>query len=253
MAEYGTVFCGGCHGFLNYDYPEASAVFRLMTSDEFRKAREAYAYPVVGLSGGLNDWELVWFSSTRQMDYHHHELLVAGENASVVFGYVSTVFWGHFSGQDGRIRKERANKRAEMARDKIVNLGIELASAGIRTALDFINSDRCGDALRVLCELPQLGPAFASKVCAFLAPAKCGVIDSNIASRYPQFGFSVDGNDNVKGTADNRARYDSYCSVLFETAEKLDALGQDFLWRDRDGTPQRWRAVDVERALFGAT
>jgi len=102
----------------------------------------------------------------------------------------------------------------------------------------------------VLYELPQLGPAFASNVCAFLAPARCGVIDSNIAGNYVQFDFLVDDKGNVKRTSGNMNRYDSYCSFLRETAEKLNKRGQEFRWRDRDNALRGWRAVDVERALF---
>jgi hypothetical protein len=105
--------------------------------------------------------------------------------------------------------------------------------------------------VKLLCScLPQLGPVFASKVCAFLAPAKCGVIDSIIASKYPQFGFSIDSKGYVKGTATNIRHYDSYCAFLRDQAQDLNRAGDDFLWKDRDNTSQRWRAVDVERAIF---
>ena len=97
---------------------------------------------------------------------------------------------------------------------------------------------------------PLTRAAFASKVCAFLAPTKCGVIDFNIAENYSQFGFSVDPKGNVKKTSDNTKRYDSYCSLLREAAEELNKRGQDFLRRDRDNTLRFWRAVDVERAIF---
>ncbi len=76
------------------------------------------------------------------------------------------------------------------------------------------------------------------------------MIDSNIAANYKQFGFSVDDKGNVRCTSGNMNRYDSYCSFLRETAEKLDSRGREFLWRDRDNTFHCWRAADVERAIF---
>jgi len=76
------------------------------------------------------------------------------------------------------------------------------------------------------------------------------VIDSIIALKYPQFGFSVDGNRYVKGTATNVRLYDSYCAFLREWAENLNSAGRDFLWKDRDNENRGWRAADVERAIF---
>jgi hypothetical protein len=90
-----------------------------MTAEEFLKKREAYSYPAVGLDGTLDDWALVSFPSTWQMDRHHQELLTSVENARAVMGYLSAVFWGHFSGQDGRIREKRAKSRVRLALDKI--------------------------------------------------------------------------------------------------------------------------------------
>lgn len=227
----------------------------LMTAEEFVKKREAYSYPAVGLDGTIDDWAPVRFPSTWQMDRHHEELLISDQNARAVLGYLSTVFWGYFSGQDGRVREARAKSRVKLALDRIRDGGGEFGSAAtkIRTASELIASDRCGDALEVLCELPQLGPAFASKVCAFLAPTRCGVIDSNIAGNHVQFGFSVDDKGNVKRTSGNVNRYHSYCSLLRETAEKLNGRGHEFRWRDRDNGLHGWRAVDVERAIFQVT
>ena len=224
-----------------------------MSLEEFLAKREAYSYPAVGLDGGIESREWVSFPSTWQMDRHHHELLMSGDNATTVMGYLSTVFWGHFSGQDGVIRAARAQSRVKLAFNGISDRrigGFDGAADKIRAALDLVESERCGEALKLLFELPQLGPAFASKVCAFLAPTKCGVIDSIIARKYLQFGFSVDSNGNVKNTASNVKRYDSYCLFLRETAENLNQKGHDFLWKDRDNTLQSWRAVDVERAIF---
>src|SRR5262249_49064725 len=117
-----------------------------MTAGEFLKRREAYSYPAVGLDGTLDDWALVSFPSPWQVDRHHQELLTSGENARAVMGYLSTVFWGHFSGQDGRIREARAKSRVTLALDKIRDGGGEVGTGGtkIHTAFELIASDRCG-------------------------------------------------------------------------------------------------------------
>ena len=225
-----------------------------LTLEEFVAKRGAYSYPAVALNGCVDSWTEICFQSTSQMDNHHRDLLTSPDNVRTVMGYLSTIFWGHFSGQDGRTRAARAQAKAKHALNQIKNGrggGIKGAADTIRRAHTLIESDRYGDAVKLLSSsLPQLGPVFASKVCAFLVPAKCGVIDSIIASKYPQFGFSVDGKGYVKGTATNMKHYDSYCAFLRERAQDLNRAGDGFLWRDRDNTSQRWRAVDVERAIF---
>jgi len=231
---------------------------------EYLAKRNAYWYPAVGLAGCLEYWREVPFSSTHQMDCHHKELLVSGENEKTVLGYLSTIFWGYYGGQNRVIRPERAQGKARLALDgterkkktrveRIMgarDVGLDFVAGKICAAHECLTSDHYGDALKLLSELPQLGFAFASKICAFLAPAKCGVIDSVIARRYPQFGFSVDKGGYVKNTSSNRSKYASYCSFLQGQAATLNLKGQEFLWKDRDNSCHAWRAVDVERALF---
>ena len=58
----------------------------LMKPEQYLAKREAYAYPAVGIDGTLDGWAKVSFKSTWEMDRHHRELLVSGENARVVMG-----------------------------------------------------------------------------------------------------------------------------------------------------------------------
>ncbi len=140
-----------------------------MTAEEFLKKREAYAYPAVGLDGTLDDWELASFPSTWKMDRHHQELLMSRENTRIVMGYLSTVFWGHYSGQDGRIREARAKSRVKLALGQIRSGGAGVGSVGpkIRAAFALLKLDRCGEALSLLCALPQLGPALRPRSAPF--------------------------------------------------------------------------------------
>jgi len=225
-----------------------------LTAEQLLVKRAAYSYPAVGLDGRIDSWRQICFQSTWQMDHHHRDLLTSPDSARTVMGYLSTIFWGHFSGQGGRAMAARAEAKVRQAGNQIDNGlggGIHGVANMIHQALALVESERCGEAVKLLCSnLPQLGPVFASKVCAFLAPVKCGVINSIIASKYPQFGFSVNGEGYVRGTATNMRHYDSYCAFLREWAENLNRAGDDFLWKDRDNTNQGWRAVDVERAIF---
>ncbi len=120
-------------------------------------------------------------------------------------------------------------------------------AAAVAAAAAALDDERAGDAIRFLAELPELGFAFATKICAFLAPSVCGVADSIIAERLPEFAFSTRGGY-LTNTADNRQRYDVFCRYLRTTAAKLNSHGS--AWEDMDGTRSQWRALDVERALF---
>ena len=237
----------------NHDHNVTVGLLVPLTAEQFVQKRGAYSYPAVALVGSINGWNETCFSSTRQMDDYHHDLLTSHDSERTVMGYLSTVFWGHFSGQDGRARGRRAQAKVRQALNQIENGragGLDGAAGKIHEALAPVETNRCGEALRLLSGLPQLGPVFASKVCAFLAPTKCGVIDSIIAGKYSQFGFSVDSKGYVKRIASNLRCYDAYCTFLREQAESLNHGGDDLLWKDRDNTRQRWRAVDVERAIF---
>src|SRR2546422_8860798 len=85
-----------------------------MTPSEYLRMRNAYLYPAVGLAGSLESWRQVPFSSTCQMDCHHNELLVSHENVKTVLGYLSTIFWGHYSGQDRIVRSTWAEVMARV-------------------------------------------------------------------------------------------------------------------------------------------
>jgi hypothetical protein len=233
----------------------------MMAFSKYVAKRNSYSYPAVGLRGHINCWTEVHFASTHQLDCHQKHLLLSDENEQIVLGYLSTIFWGYYSGKDNAIRSARAQGRAQLALDGkdrrsngrmrgVKDIGVDKVADEIRVAFDSLRSDYYAEALGRLCGLPQLRVAFASKVCAFLIPAKCGVADSVIAESYPGFGFSVDDNGNVRNTPDNRRNYAAYCSFLQEQADALNSQGEPFQWKDRDGLRYPWRAVDIERALY---
>jgi hypothetical protein len=233
---------------------EAVEFCRMISSFEYVAHRNAYSYPRVGLSGSLACPEEVAFPSTTELDCHQNRLLRSDEDEQTVLGYLSTIFWGHYIGKGQVPNPHRALSKVKLAiegRGGVKDRGAALIAQEIRAAYSSLMLDRYADALRHLCDLPQLGLAFASKVCAFLLPAKCGVIDSVIAERYPCFDFSVEERGVVKivkRTSDNRLKYAKYCSFLQQRAQVLNS--QQFQWKDQDGACYPWRAVDVERALY---
>lgn len=142
--------------------------------------------------------------------------------------------------KDGKFQRRRG----------VIDWGVDFVADAIRIASAHIRADQYSEALKLLRHLPQLGIPFASKICTFLVPEKCGVIDSVIAEKYPAFGFSVTGKGYVKNSSSNSNLYGSYCSFLQEQAEMLNLEGEALLWQDRDNVRRYWRAADVERALY---
>jgi hypothetical protein len=235
-----------------------------MTPADYLRNRNGYFYPAVGLIGTFLNYRQKKFLSTEELDQHQNRLLSHESNENVVLGYLSTIYWGHYSGKDRIERPERALGKVRLARDGrdrermgkrerikgVRDIGLDAVAATVREAIDQLAGDRYGEALELLSSLPQLQVAFGSKVCAFLAPRKCGVIDSVIAEKNPGLGFLLDKSGIVKNIKSNRDSYRPYCLFLQDQAERLNSIGRSHYWTDRDGARYAWRALDVERAMY---
>src|SRR5438093_13525641 len=95
---------------------KAAVMEKMLNADEEKKAitaaeyvarRNAYAYPAVGLGGCLITLAQRTFLSIRSMENHHRFLLRSQDDESAVLGYLSVIYWGHYSGQDGIPRGAR--------------------------------------------------------------------------------------------------------------------------------------------------
>jgi hypothetical protein len=236
----------------------------LMTTAEYLSRRNAYSYPAVGLDGTLKNYSEWTFKSDRALESHHRDLLRSVDDREVVLGYLSVIYWGHYSGKDGVARAARAMGKVRLAwngADRVVkqksqrmqgvkDLRVNHAAAIVREATKLVDSKKYGEALKELSALPQLNFAFASKICAFLLPERCGVVDSVIAKKWQRFGFQVDGKGFVRSNSHNATKYAAYCAFLRDEANILNKAGSKCEWRDFDGKTRPWRAVDVERAMY---
>jgi hypothetical protein len=106
--------------------------------------------------------------------------------------------------------------------------------------------------------LTQLGfTPFASKVIAFMYPERGGVLDNKLAeglasSTWAQGAPFLNGIGDVRVPRYQR-RYAAWCDFLCTVADNINAGiagGAVWHWRGGASGPQRWRAIDVERALF---
>ena len=235
-----------------------------MTCQKLSDRRKSYSYPAVALQGEYSNPELITFDSTVAMDDYIHNLLLSENLHQKILGYLSVIFWGFYSGQDGVVRKERAFGKVALARDGrnrvvkgknqrmrgIIDLGESYVVEQISIATIQITNNNFSEALKTLNNLPQLQIAFSSKVCAFLNPKKCGVIDSVIAKNHPEFGFTTDKKGIITNRKHNRKLYDKYCLFLQQTAAQANNMNPTCMWQDRDGVKHAWRALDIERSLY---
>lgn len=226
---------------MTFGYPTLAAL---------KQRRDEYSYPTVGLGGSLEDPSEVRFSTLLSMESHHLELLGSSEPSNVVLGYLSVLYWGHYSGSNGP-NAQRAAAKVRLALASINKTPVTTYASVIGGCRGLLNDGKPGQALLQATKLPQMQAAFASKLCTFLNPSQCGVIDSVIAANHPELGFSLDKLGYVRTSRLNAKKYDEYCEGLVKMAAKLNALDLSFRWMDRDRTKHDWRAVDVERALYG--
>jgi len=215
---------------------------------KFKKHREAYSYPFVALAGTIGQHSHIEFDTSSELDAYHHQLLRSTQDEQSVLGYLSVLYWGHYATSKGTTNPNRALSKVQTAingscfirkgmssrRRGLVDLPSDQTVQLIREAITLVDSAQYGEAIRVLCALPQLKFAFASKIVAFVSPSTCGVIDSVIAEKNPEFGFELSGKY-VNTTLKNFQYYERYCALLRAKAEVLNQQGTAMHWVDRDG------------------
>ena len=187
--------------------------------------------------------------TTWELDRYHAELLNSRIRTNKVAGALSVIFWGHISGKKAKLNPPYAMAKVKRAVTSSRFCSVRIASY-VSEAARLIRRKKYGEAVLRLTNVPQLGFAFASKVCAFISGENCGVIDSVIVKKYSHFGFHTRSGFVTKSQW-NAAAYDRYCRYLQKSADSLNRAGVKLRWRDREGKTYLWRAVDVERALYG--
>ncbi len=223
----------------------------VITPYRYLARRKAYSYPAVGLRTRAVGRR---FASVTAMERHLYRLFRSANSADVVLGYLSVIYWGHYLGQNGKPNVPRALSRVRLALVGLRNKGLndEETAVLIRAAASLLRMRRSELAIMTLMQLPQLKMAFASKVCSFLDSDRHGVIDRVIARKYRMLGFALDAQGFVSNGRDNILAYVQYCRFLTRQARSLNSLGSAYRWRERTGPSRRWRAVDVERALYAS-
>lgn len=222
-----------------------------MTRTRYLSCRKAYRYPAVGLR---TPTEGRTFLSVSAMEVHFKRLLRSTNAERVLLGYLSVIYWGHYLGSGGKPNPSRAHGKVKLARSALKHKGLNAQDVAllIRSAASSLSRGRPILAMKLLMQLPQFGFAFASKACTFLDASRYGVIDKVIARKYPRFQFKLTKGGYVSSAASNFVAYRRYCKILTQNAARLNYLGRSYYWQERSGRRLRWRAIDVERALYAS-
>ncbi|MBU9576483.1 hypothetical protein [Burkholderia multivorans] len=224
-----------------YDYPRAY-MKKTSAPTPYMLVPGLWAEAVLPKNGEVTD---------RILDRYHTMLLNSADPVNNLLGTLSVIFWG-FATMGGRA-PDRANKHLTGYKSKpgTTHYAAGQAMAAVRAETNL------GTALGHLAPLAVLGQMpFASKIIAHSRPNVAGIMDNQLAS-----GLALDAwAQNVPflrsiGAVDEpryQRRYAAWCGFLCVLADQLNAgiaNGIPWGWRE-NGRTHRWRAIDVERALF---
>lgn len=191
------------------------------------------------------------------LDQYHQDLLRSRQPSQVVLGLASAVYWGFYT--FGKTSDGYALNRVHWLingnpQNKGMKLDADHAMCCMENALSGINEGRLSHAMAALSGLNQLSRTpFASKIIAFMAPNKAGVYDKWICNGVNQdpYPLAIRNGVGMVSAPVMQRRYQAWCGYLQEIA---NLLNKNEAWRWSCGTDkeQRWRPLDVERALFAA-
>jgi hypothetical protein len=201
------------------------------------------------------------------LDHHHGVLLRSGNPAHIFLGAASVVYWGYFTFSDGYAR----NKVGWFSNPSAATSRLELTYTATSAALADLGRRQWGKALGEYHNVPQLTRLpFGSKMIAFLDPENAGIYDNrinrfltenkalgkSILGDFPGVVASARGGSGAMTSAGvgapiNQQRYQLWCRRLQQLRDALNLAGVQ--WQCSEPSPQQWRAVDVERAIFTLT
>jgi hypothetical protein len=226
-----------------YDYPKAYMKVSYERTD-FPLAKDIWAEPVYPSAvDPITDYKL---------DEYHRELLTAPSALNKLLGSTSVIFWGFYTWGPA-IARIRARRHLIGFRSRPGTSPDMIAEAFAR--MDSASS--IGEAIGTLAGISQLGRTpFASKLVTKRHPERSGVLDTQLFNGLSHSGWATGAPFlRLGNVADARCQeaYMAWCAVLSSIASQLNAgidTGLPWHWKDVDGSERRWRAVDVERAIF---
>lgn len=226
-----------------YNYPCVKLVISERPTD-IRIGKKLWAMP---------DESEANLSTDLELDLYHHKLLHSSNPDQNLLGTASVIFWGFYTFKRtyalNKVKwhiegiKSKSPSTPELIQEKLT---------GANSSIDV------GKAMGEINTLSQLGSIpFASKVIAFMRPESAGIYDNQIHKGLINCDWFEASELNTRiGTASSKSvqsGYTRWCDFLSKIADTLNTEienGQSWHWTDRSGKNYKWRALDVERALF---
>lgn len=229
----------------DYDYPHVYMRKSKVPTD-YELAPGVWAQPVC-----RGDRRYNTKTTNRALDRYHFLLLHSPDPVENLLGLLSIIYWGFYTSR-GRAKHYAASHLAGLkskpgttAQDAATALAAVMSTTDIGKALGHLSS---------LAVLGQM--SFASKVIAQLRPEVAGVRDRQLED-------GLSDEQWTKGTpireilgavsiVRRQEDFTKWCAFLVCLAEQLNAgidAGEPWGWSENE-RQRRWRAIDVERALF---
>jgi hypothetical protein len=187
-----------------------------------------------------------------QLDEYHRKLLTAPSALKNLLGSTSVIFWGFYT-WGSAIAHIRASRHLIGFRSRPGTSPDVIADAFAR--ID--SAPSIGEAIGALAGISQLGRTpFVSKLITKRHPERSGVLDTQLFNGLSHSNWATGATFlRLGNVADARCQeaYMAWCAVLSSIASQMNAgidTGLPWHWEDVDGSGRRWRAVDVERAIF---
>ena len=218
-----------------YSYPRASLVI-VHEPTGIQLAKDCWVKP-----RGVRE-----YCTDLMHDEYHRRLMTSSNLIDVRLGVASTIFWGFYTHNES-LALWRAGQHLTRADP-------ERVFAAVRAAID---AEDTGKALSHFQGINQLGQMpFGSKVVTKLLPQQAGTMDGKLYKALQVSQWAASAPFVSLGLVGNRRVQESFkrwCELLQRIAAQLNAgidRGAIWHWTLLDGKPARWRAVDVERAMF---
>jgi len=236
-------------------------------ANNFIKNRNEYNYPNVRLRASKRPTKFkisdsLWAETDEskldkptdiELDEYHCSLLSSSNPDENLLGTSSVIFWGYYTfSRNYALNKLKWHLEGYKSRSATT-------TSIIKQKILLIKSEQNnGRAVSHLSDISQLGSIpFASKVITFLRLETAGIYDNQIHKGLVSCNWYkkslLDTHIGAVSNKNVQNGYDGWCGFLSQFAAGLNngiAKGHNWQWHDSSGVISKWRAVDVERALF---
>ncbi len=200
------------------------------------------------------------FSTTLELDTHHHHLLRSDDNQEVLLGLYSVAYWAEYSShaQSQHSQNTAAIVSHRRLAPTIANMKPAAIARLVKDSVVDLDRRSYSQALITVSKLLHGRLSLCSTFLAFIDPEKVGIFDDRITAHLANNHASLLEEHTIENALtrpptetlkEAAARFSVYCDLLGKIKSTINkhAVG----WRDSTGCQMaRFRTIDVERALL---